>query len=86
MSHTPPDTNNHFSLVFYIFSFLSKLLGISIITLSEGVSILSNIICIACAIIGLWFSWKSYNRNKRLDRERELEKKSKDQNFPFSKN
>lgn len=64
-------------LFLYITSLSSKILALTIFT-AQNLSVLANVVCIASALCGIYFSYQNYKRNKVLDDEkRKLEKEEK---------
>lgn len=77
MDHNHAFTNHlGLDLFLYITSLSSKILALTIFS-TQFLGVVANLICIVSALCGIYFSYKNYARNRRIDKEHEIEKKRK---------
>jgi hypothetical protein len=59
------------SLSLFIVSWLSKIAAILTATILPNISLISNLICIGCAIAGTFFAWRNWVRNRKIDKRKD---------------
>ena len=79
--HTDNTSTPGITLLLYLTCGFSKLLSITI-NPDNSMATFTNWVCLVCAVLGAYFAWKNYLRNRRIDREKKNHHEKSKRKYP----